>query len=112
GATLVNDVTAGTHDRELLPVVADHDAGFVAMHMRGTPATMQDDPRYDDVVREVGDYLLARLDAARAAGVRGDALIADPGIGFGKTMEHNLQLLAKLPELAARIGVPILIGAS
>jgi dihydropteroate synthase len=82
------------------------------MHMQGTPATMQDDPRYDDVVREVGDFLVARLDAARAAGVRDDALLADPGIGFGKTVEHNLALLAQLPALVERLGVPIVIGAS
>jgi dihydropteroate synthase len=112
GARVVNDVSAGTADPDLLPVVADHDAGFVAMHMLGTPATMQDDPRYGDVVREVGDYLLARLDAARAAGVRDDALLADPGIGFGKTIDHNLALLAQLPALVARLGVPVVVGAS
>lgn len=112
GATLVNDISAGTFDADLLRVVADHDAGFLAMHMQGTPATMQIDPHYDDVVREVGDFLLARLDAARAAGVRDDALLADPGIGFGKTIDHNLTLLAALPELAARVGVPLVIGAS
>ncbi|MDQ1521055.1 MAG: dihydropteroate synthase [Actinomycetota bacterium] len=111
GADLVNDVSAGL-DPDMLRVVADHDAGFVAMHRQGTPATMQDDPRYDDVVREVGDFLLARLDAARAAGVRDDALLADPGIGFGKTIDHNLALLAALPELIARVGVPLVVGAS
>jgi dihydropteroate synthase len=112
GADLVNDVSAGTGDAEMLHVVAERDAGFVAMHMQGTPATMQDDPRYDDVVREVGDALLARLDAARAAGVRDDALLADPGIGFGKTMDHNLALLADLPALARRVAVPLVVGAS
>ncbi len=112
GATVVNDVSAGRFDADMLRVVADHDAGFVAMHMQGTPATMQDDPRYDDVEREVGDELLARLDAARAAGVRDDALLADPGIGFGKTVDHNLALLAALPRLAARVGVPLVVGAS
>jgi dihydropteroate synthase len=112
GAGVVNDVSAATFDADMLRVVADHDAGFVAMHMQGTPATMQDDPRYDDVVREVGDFLAARLDAARAAGVRDDALLADPGIGFGKTTEHNLTLLAQLPALGERLGVPIVVGAS
>jgi dihydropteroate synthase len=112
GANVVNDVSAGGFDADMLGVVADHDAGFVAMHMQGTPATMQDDPRYDDVEREVGDFLLARLDAARVAGVRDDALLADPGIGFGKTIDHNLALLRALPSLAARVGVPLVVGAS
>jgi dihydropteroate synthase len=112
GATVVNDISAATFDRDMLAVVADHDAGFVAMHIQGTPATMQDDPRYDDVVREVGDHLLTRLDAARAAGVRDEALLADPGIGFGKTMEHNLVLLAALPALVERLGAAVVVGAS
>jgi dihydropteroate synthase len=112
GADVVNDISAATFDDAMLHVVADHDAGFVAMHMQGTPATMQDDPRYDDVVREIGDFLEARLDTARAAGVRDDALLADPGIGFGKTTEHNLALLAELPALVERLGVPVVVGAS
>ncbi len=112
GARIVNDVSAGTADAEMFAVVADHDAGYVAMHMQGTPRTMQDEPRYDDVVREVGDYLVGRLDAAGAAGIRDDALFADPGIGFGKTIEHNLALLRALPALVARVGVPVCIGAS
>src|SRR5262249_44119594 len=112
GASIVNDISAATIDPEVLAAVADHDAGFLAMHMQGTPKTMQVDPHYTDVVREVGDYLLERLDAARAAGVRDDALLADPGIGFGKTVQHNLELLAALPALATRVGVPLCIGAS
>jgi len=112
GAAIVNDISGGRHDTELFAVAADHDAGFIVMHMQGTPATMQDEPHYDDVVREVGDFLLGQLEAARAAGVRNDALLADPGIGFGKTVEHNLALLAALPELAARIEVPLVVGAS
>jgi dihydropteroate synthase len=82
------------------------------MHMRGEPRTMQREARYDDVVREVVDELTARLDAARAAGIAEDALMADPGIGFGKTTEHNLALLASLDELIAGLRVPILVGAS
>jgi dihydropteroate synthase len=112
GANVVNDVSAGRFDADMLRVAADRDAGFVAMHMQGTPGTMQDAPHYDDVEREVGDFLLARLDAARAAGVRVDALLADPGIGFGKTVDHNLALLAALPRLVARVGVPMVLGAS
>jgi dihydropteroate synthase len=112
GAAIVNDISGGRHDAEMFAVAADHDAGFVVMHMQGTPATMQDDPQYDDVVREVGDFLLRQLDGARGAGIRDDALLADPGIGFGKTIEHNLALLAALPVLAARIEVPLVVGAS
>jgi dihydropteroate synthase len=112
GATIVNDVSAGTADPEMLGVVAASGAGYVAMHMQGEPRTMQADPHYDDVVREVGEFLVARLDAARAAGVADDALMADPGIGFGKTSEHNLELLASLPELIAAVGVPVLVGTS
>jgi dihydropteroate synthase len=94
GATLINDISASD---ALLEVAADGGAGWVAMHMRGEPRTMQDDPRYDDVVTEVRAFLLERAAQARRAGV-GEVWI-DPGIGFGKTIEHNLSLLAHLGEL-------------
>jgi dihydropteroate synthase len=112
GAAMVNDVSGGTADPSILRVVADADAMLVVMHMRGTPQTMVSEARYDDVVREVGDELRVRVDAAVAAGVRADAILADPGIGFAKTAEHNLAILAALPELAARVEVPLLVGAS
>jgi dihydropteroate synthase len=112
GAAIVNDVDAARHDEEMLPTVAGAGAGYVVMHMLGTPRTMQDNPRYDDVVREVGDALAGRLDAARDAGVAEASLAADPGIGFGKTVQHNLELLAGLPRIAARVGVPLLVGTS
>ena len=96
----------------MLSVVADAGAGFVAMHRRGEPATMQQDPWYGDVVADVTHFLAERLDAARTAGIHEDALMADPGIGFGKTMDHNLALLASLPELIAGVGVPVLVGTS
>ncbi len=112
GAAVVNDVSAGRGDPRMLDVVAAAGAGFVAMHMQGEPRTMQVDPHYDDVVREVGAFLVERLDAARAAGIADDALMADPGIGFGKTTDHNLALLASLPELIAAVGVPVLVGTS
>jgi dihydropteroate synthase len=112
GATIVNDVSAGRSDPDLLGVVAGAGAGYVAMHMQGEPRTMQHDPRYDDVVREVVGFLRERLDVARAAGVHDDALMADPGIGFGKTIDHNLELLSSLPELIAGVGVPVLVGTS
>ena len=112
GAVIVNDVSAGRADPEILGVVADARAGYVVMHMLGEPRTMQADPQYDDVVDDVAELLVARLDAARAAGIDSAALMADPGIGFGKRVAHNLELIARLPELAERVGAPILIGTS
>jgi dihydropteroate synthase len=112
GATVVNDVSAGRADPEMLGVVADAGAGFVAMHMRGEPRTMQADPVYEDVVAEVAAFLVERLAAAVAAGVDGDAVMVDPGIGFGKTFSHNLELLARLPDLVAAVGAPVLVGTS
>ena len=112
GATVVNDVAAGSRDDAMLGTVAAAGVGYVAMHMLGDPRSMQDEPRYDDVVCEVGDVLVERLEAARAAGIADGALAADPGIGFGKTVAHNLTLLAHLDELVARVGVPVLVGTS
>jgi dihydropteroate synthase len=112
GAVVVNDVSAGRADPGILDVVAAAGAGYVAMHMLGEPRTMQRDPRYDDVVDDVASFLVDRLAAARAAGVAPGSLMADPGIGFGKRVEHNLELLAHLPEIAARVEVPLLIGPS
>ncbi len=93
-------------------MTAEGGAGYVVMHMQGEPRTMQADPRYDDVVAEVGEFLADRLDAARGAGIATGALAADPGIGFGKTVEHNLQLLADLPAVVARVQVPVMVGTS
>ena len=112
GATVVNDVSGGTADPRMRRVVADAGAGYVVMHMRGTPRTMQQETSYDDVVRDVGRELRARVEAAVEAGVRVDGLLADPGIGFAKTAEQNVELLQALPELAAAAGVPLLVGAS
>ncbi len=112
GAVAVNDVSAGRHDARMLRAVADAGVGYVAMHMLGEPRTMQRAPRYADVVREVGDFLGDRLHAARDAGIPDDALLADPGIGFGKTVQHNLELLRGLPRIAERVGVPLLVGTS
>ena len=112
GATVVNDVTAGRGDPEMLPLVAWAGAGYVFMHMQGMPATMQADPRYDDVVAEVGGFLAERRRAAREAGIRDDELVADPGLGFGKTVAHNLALLARLDDVVRAAGVPVLVGPS
>ena len=112
GATIVNDVSAGRSDPAMLAVVAGAGARFVAMHMQGTPATMQREPTYGDVVAEVAEFLRARLAAAEEAGVDRERLIADPGIGFGKTAAHNFELLARLEELVAAVDVPVLVGTS
>ena len=111
GAVLVNDVTALRGDPELAGVVAEHGAYLCLMHMRGEPRTMQDDPRYDDVVADVKRFLEERLAFATASGIAAERIALDPGIGFGKTVDHNLELLARLDELTA-LGRPILVGAS
>jgi dihydropteroate synthase len=112
GASLVNDITAGRGDSRMLPLVADAGAGYVLMHMQGTPATMQANPRYDDVVAEVGAFLAERRAVANDAGIGDDRLLADPGLGFGKTVAHNLTLLARLDDVARTAGVPVLVGPS
>jgi len=111
GAQLVNDVSGGLGDPEMLPLVAAAGVPYVAMHGRGPSRYMQDRARYDDVVAEVTAELLARRDAALAAGVDRQGLLLDPGLGFAKEPEHNWALVAALPGLAA-LGSPLLVGAS
>lgn len=111
GAVVVNDVTAGKGDSLMFQVVAHHKASIILMHMQGTPETMQDAPHYQDVVDEVTSYLLDRAEAALAAGVERERIILDPGIGFGKTREHNLSLLRHLDKLCG-LGYPVLLGCS
>jgi dihydropteroate synthase len=111
GARVVNDVSALRFDPELAGVVADAGAICVLMHMLGEPRTMQDDPRYGDVVSDVKAFLEERLAAAVSAGIAEDRVWLDPGIGFGKTVAHNLELLRRLDELVA-IGRPIVVGTS
>jgi dihydropteroate synthase len=111
GATLWNDVTGLTHDRQSPALAAALGCDVILMHMQGEPGSMQDDPRYGDVVAEVERYLLARAADAEEAGVARDKIWIDPGIGFGKTVEHNLALLNALPRLCAR-GYRVLLGAS
>ncbi|MDH4111324.1 MAG: dihydropteroate synthase [Actinomycetota bacterium] len=110
GASIVNDVTAAASPG-MFDLVRASGAGLVLMHMLGEPRTMQDDPRYDDVVTDVRDFLAARLGAAVAAGVRRDHLCVDPGIGFGKNLDHNLSLLHDIASFA-ELRVPVLVGAS
>ncbi len=111
GADIINDISAFEGDDQMAGVAAQTRAGVVLMHMKGSPQTMQDNPDYGNVVREVGTYLKSRIDFAVARNVEHDRIVVDPGIGFGKTVEHNLQLLRGLPELA-ECGCPVLVGAS
>ena len=111
GATMVNDVTALRRDPELAQAVAEAGADICLMHMQGEPATMQDAPRYADVVSEVASFLEARLGAAVAAGIREERISLDPGFGFGKTPDQNLELLRGLERIVA-LGRPVLVGLS
>jgi len=111
GTAIINDVSAGRDDADLLPLAAKRGAAVVLMHMLGAPKTMQADPQYEDVVAEVGEFLAERMAAAEAAGVARERVILDPGIGFGKRLEHNLALLAGVEQLAA-LGRPVLVGPS
>jgi dihydropteroate synthase len=111
GAAIVNDVTALRGDPQMAPLCADRRPTVILMHMLGDPRTMQDDPRYGDVVADVRDFLAARLEATVAAGVEEERIWLDPGIGFGKTMPHNLELLRRLGELRA-LGRPLVVGTS
>ena len=111
GAEMVNDVTALRGDPELAGVVAHADAYLCLMHMQGEPRTMQVDPRYDDVAAEVAAFLEERLSYAVAAGIPEERICLDPGIGFGKTVEHNLELVRRLDVLLA-LGRPVVIGFS
>jgi dihydropteroate synthase len=111
GATIVNDVTALRGDPEMGELCAERSCEVVLMHMQGSPRTMQDDPRYDDVVDDGRAFLAARIEAAVAAGIDERRVWIDPGIGFGKTVDHNLELLRRLSELR-ELGRPIVVGTS
>jgi dihydropteroate synthase len=110
GATIVNDVSGG-EDPAMFDVVRAASAGMVLMHMKGDPKRMQEAPRYDDVVAEVKEFLRERVEAAGLAGIATERLAIDPGIGFGKDLQHNLALLANVDELLA-LGQPVLVGPS
>jgi len=111
GAEMINDVTALRGDPDLAGVVADSGAYLCLMHMQGEPRTMQQDPRYDDVAAEVASFLEERLRVAVDAGIAEEKICLDPGIGFGKTVEHNLELIRRLDVITA-LGRPVLIGIS
>lgn len=111
GASIVNDVSALTHDPAMAGVVARRGAGVILMHMKGTPETMQEDPRYESVVDEVLEYLKERVEYALSRGIARERIDVDPGIGFGKRLRHNLELLRHLDSLT-EIGRPVVIGPS
>ena len=111
GADIINDISGLQHDPDMARVAAESEAGLVLMHLRGTPRTMQQEPEYTDVVAEVCGYLRSAGSAAISAGVAVDRLVFDPGIGFGKTMDHNLALLRALPSFQI-YGRPVLLGVS
>ncbi len=111
GADIINDISAGRFDPRMLPLAARTGAGLILMHMKGTPRTMQKAPHYDDVVGEVKAFFKDRLEAADSCGVPRENIILDPGIGFGKTLEHNLSILNALGSMV-ELGRPLLIGVS
>jgi dihydropteroate synthase len=111
GAEIINDIAALAGDADMLAAALDTGAGLCVMHMQGTPQTMQLDPRYDDVVAEVGEFLRRRFQELIDCGIRSDRICLDPGIGFGKTHQHNLTLLAHASDFHA-LGPPLLVGPS
>jgi dihydropteroate synthase len=111
GVDMINDIT-GFRDEDSLSLLRDSDCALCIMHMQGTPQTMQHDPSYDDVVREVSEFLLQRADAAASEGIDRRRLCIDPGFGFGKTLEHNLELLANVGRIQHQLSLPLLVGLS
>ena len=111
GADIVNDTSAFRFDPAMPGTVARSGAGVVLMHMQGTPLTMQQSPRYDDLIGEIGDFLAERIRVAEAAGIPRERIVVDPGIGFGKSFDHNLEILRR-QELFHRLGRPLLLGFS
>lgn len=111
-ADIINDISA-LEDNGAIELLAAHpDTGICLMHMQGLPETMQNNPQYQDVVAEVAGYLKARAQACQAAGICSERIVLDPGIGFGKNLQHNIQLMCHLPDLQAQTGLPLLVGVS
>jgi dihydropteroate synthase len=111
GVDMINDIT-GFRDEDSLSLLRDSDCALCIMHMQGTPQTMQHDPNYDEVVREVSEFLLQRADAAASEGIDRRRLCIDPGFGFGKKLEHNLELLANVGRIQHQLSLPLLVGLS
>jgi len=111
GAGMINDVSAGRDDPDILSLVAEKNCPYIMMHMQGTPETMQDNPVYENVVVEIRDFLLERIEKSIQAGIHSNQIIIDPGVGFGKNRDHNLQLIANL-KMFVDTGYPVLLGTS
>ena len=112
GAEIVNDISGLTFDRDMLEVCHKADAGICVMHIQGTPRTMQQNPQYGDVVSEVIEFLQQQVDRCLMAGIPAERMCVDPGIGFGKTADHNLELLSAVPDIQQALQRPVLIGHS
>ena len=111
GASIINDISAGRDDPEIMKLAAQNDCPYIIMHMQGNPQTMQDNPNYDDVVKEIKTFLLERAEHAQSIGIKQENIIVDPGIGFGKTEQHNLEIMCNLEQLVST-GFPVLLGTS
>ena len=111
-ADIINDVSALEDSGAIELLAAYPNSGICLMHMQGLPETMQNNPQYQNVVSEVAGYLKARAQACQAAGICSERIVLDPGFGFGKTLQHNIQLMHHLPDLQAQTGLPLLIGVS
>ncbi|MGC8766095.1 MAG: dihydropteroate synthase [Brevinematia bacterium] len=111
GADIVNDISAGTFDQDMIRVIRDYNVPIILMHIKGTPKSMQDNPEYKDVVREITEFLRERIEKFESFGVDPSKIIIDPGIGFGKKLEHNISIIRRLAELK-QLKKPILVGLS
>ena len=111
GASIINDISAGRDDPNLISLAAENNCPYIMMHMQGTPQTMQDNPAYDDVVKEIISFLQEQATYAQSRGIKKENIIIDPGIGFGKTQQHNLEIMRNLDKFVAT-GFPVLLGTS
>ena len=111
GAHLINDISGMTHDKKMVNIISRYKVPIVIMHMKGTPQTMQQNPTYDNIINEISDFLVKQADIAISAGVSYEKIIIDPGIGFGKTLNDNYKIIAKLKQIS-KLGFPVLVGPS
>ena len=111
GAHLINDISGMTHDKKMVNIISRYKVPIVIMHMKGTPKTMQLNPTYDNIINEISDFLVKQADIAISAGVSYEKIIIDPGIGFGKTLNDNYKIIAKLKQIS-KLGFPVLVGPS
>ena len=111
GAHLINDISGMTHDKKMVNIISRYKVPIVIMHMKGTPKTMQQNPTYDNIINEISDFLVKQANIAISAGVSSEKIIIDPGIGFGKTLNDNYKIIAKLKQIS-KLGFPVLVGPS